>query len=229
MSYALAEFDAWKVMGGHTLDDDEIYVLRMTVTGCPLRTASDLKLLARAAGQAQNMDLDVRAVGAKERPEAGAWNIDIVFGSVGGKRVVTPFLSTDADAMAKSIAADPQIQLNFPKFSIVAAQFGALVGPADAIDTWRSQPTLWDHALTGPSGRGGPTATFATPADLSFFKGEADDGRKATPWRASDPPIAPPGPNGGEDKPPSSDDTAWYVLGGVVLLGAGLLFLKRRK
>jgi LPXTG-motif cell wall-anchored protein len=229
VNYALADFDAWKVMGGHALDDHTIYVLRMTATGLPLRTANDLKLFARAAGQAQNMNLDVRAVGAKERPEVGAWDLDIVFGVVGDLRLVPPFISTDADAMAKGIAADSQIQANFPQFKVLTSSFGTLVGPADAIDTWRAQPVLWDHALPGPSGRGGPTATFATPVDLSFFKGQSDDGRKATPWRAIDPPIAPPGPNGGKDKPPSSDDTAWYVLGGVVLLGAGLLFLKRRK
>lgn len=214
--------EPWSVMAAHTLDPAEVYVLRLPCTGLPLREASDLLLFARAGGQGQNLDLDVRAVGAAG--DGSAWSIDIVFTSATW-HVPPPLVADSAKSMAEQVAADEQLRASFPSLRIDAdaAAFGELVGPKDAIDTWLSQPRLWEASLSGPKKRGGPTATFAKPVDLSLFKGQADDGRLATPWRVTSPPIGP------HDRGDESSSVGWYILGGVAAVGLGLVIWSRSK
>lgn len=193
MSYAVArsgvgEFSEWAYASiFHTLDTNEVYVLRLEVAGVRLRDGADLLVFARAGGQDQNWGLDVRAVGAWKSDAMSAaddvWMIDIVMtSSLDGK--VVPLMNDSGEEMGKQIAADPEVTSVFPHVVVRSSKLGELVGPAAAIDTWRSQPLLWDHALSGKRPlRGGPTVTFAAPADLSLFKGKADDGRLAVPWK----------------------------------------------
>lgn len=222
---ALGELSEWSVMSGHTLDNDEVYVLRLTCEGLPLREGSDLLLFARAAGQGQNLELGVRAVGAWKAPGMGenAWMIDVVMASVDpNKRLPTPLVSDDAAAMAKQVAADSEVKQNFPSLVIKNAVFGELVAPSDAVDAWRSQALLWDPGISGPKSRGGPTATFEQPVERSLFKGKADDGRNATSWGVTD------GKKKPQDRP--GIGAGWYALGGLVLVaGAGMVLWSRRK
>lgn len=178
----LGEIDVWERMWAHTLNSDEVYVLRLQCANLPLKDGADLLLFARAAGQSQNLSLDVRSVGAwQSGADPGDWTIDVVM-TAAGFAGNWPVFTTDADDMKKSVASDEELKLAFPKFEIRKATFGRLTAPKDAIDTWRAQPILWDHSLEGRKKRGGPTQTFATPVALTTFRGKADDGRKAETW-----------------------------------------------
>lgn len=201
MSYALVrggrgrgrgvgDFSEWSVMPlVHTLDRDEVYVLRLEVANVRLRDGADLLVFARAGGQDQNVGLDVRAVGAWKADGMSAaddvWMIDIVL-TWGHESKLSTLMNDNGDDMGRHIAADPEVTAVFPHVVVRASKFGELTGPTDAIDTWLSMPLLWDRNLMGKRpNKGGPTATFASPADLSLFRGKADDGRRAVPWRVT--------------------------------------------
>jgi len=209
-------------MSMHTLDSVEAYVLRLVCSGLKLQGPEDLLLFVRAAGQGQNLRLDVRAAGVWKLDAATAddWVVDVIMTSVDQGM---PIFADDGPAMAKNVAADDRIQGAFPGLVIKSGVFGELTAPASAIDAWRVQPILWDHAVSGPKGRGGPTATFAQPVDLSTFKGKADDGRAAVPWRVTTVPIAP----HNREEPTSS--AGWWVLGGVAVVGIGALIWHRSR
>lgn len=223
MSYlALGTLDPWNWLMPHTFDTDEVYVLRLPCSNLPLKDGADLLLFARAAGQGQDFSLDVRAVGATG--EGSNWSVDVVMTSSSWRASVL-VVKSPVNEMVAAIVADEQLHAAFPNLAIDAdkAVFGELVGPKDAIDTWLSQPPLWVASLTGPKKRGGPTATFAKPVDLSVFKGQADQGRSATPWRVTTPSIMP------HDKPDEASSVGWYILGGAAVLGLGLAIWSRSK
>ena len=115
--------------------------------------------------------------------------------------------------MAAKIEADPGMRGSFPAFKIVGQLFGQLTLPANAIDHWRSQPILWDSHL-GPASTGGPTDTFAKPADFSIVHGKADDGALAVPWLVKQSPLTPGGTQPG--------GTSSLAVVGLVL-AAGLI------
>lgn len=225
MSYAhcsaLGELSVWSWMGlSHTLDSNEVYVLRLQVAGVPLREPADLLVFARAAGQDQELLLDVRAVGAWKQPGMtdDQWAIDVVM-TFAENHVVVPLFTDDGAQMGKRIGADPDFVLAFPKGQVVNGAFGELTAPADALDAWRSQPLLWDHSLPGARSHGGPTTTFASPVDLSLFKGKADDGRRAVTWNVTKPGLV-------AQNTPSGNSTA-LVVGAAIALGLGFVFWSR--
>lgn len=228
MSYALkpvpleglGTFDPWWSLASvHVLSPSSVYVLRLPCFNLPLKDGSDLLLFARAAGQSQGLDLDVRAVGAKG--SGTTWSVDVVMTTSASKAWLFPYIGE----MVSAVANDEQLKASFPALQIDSdkAEFGELTGPKDAIDTWLAQPLLWDHALTGAKKRGGPTATFAKPVDLSTFQGQADEGRAAAPWRVTSPPISPQ-----HQEEPSN--VGWYIVGGAAVLGVGLaIWMRSRK
>jgi hypothetical protein len=196
MSYALAAFgtvDPWDHVWAHALAASDVFVLRLRVSGVKLRDASDALLFARAAGQGQNLALDVRGIAAWKTPDMAddQWMIDVILTTATLRAAV--LWADDAPAMATKVAADETLRSAYPKLTIVSAVFGQLTDPADAVDHWRSQGLLWDHALPGPKNLGGPTDLMATPADYSVVKGQADDGKRAMPWVTAKTPLGPPG------------------------------------
>lgn len=193
MSYSgccgLGTVDVWEyVWALHNLREADVMVLRLQVAGARLSDPSDALLFVRAAGQGQNWGMDVRGVAVSDAAAADQKMVDIVFtkgdaGLLGFGPIIG--IHDDAASMAAQIAADDALRQNSPNLQIVSSAIGLLSGPADAIDHWRSQPIVWDHLLSGPKGRGGPTDTFAQPADYTVVKGTADDGKRAVPWKAS--------------------------------------------
>jgi len=206
MSYALlgfADIDPWTVMAAHVWSASDVYVLRLKTEGAVLTEPGDLLLFVRAAGQGQNLDLDVRGIAASR---AGA-SIDIVL-TADKWGLSVPFLADDAAAMAKHIAGDADLGARMPSLAISNAVFGRLAAPKDAIDHWLAQPILWDHRFTGPKGRGGPTDSFAAPPPLTLVQGKADDGKRAIPW----PKRTGPGPT-----PKPASTTIWVGVAAVSL------------
>lgn len=188
---------------------NEVYVLRLAVVGAELKAPTDALLFVRAAGRAvaSKMELDVRGVAVK--PSDTGTTVDVVLTSPkGGVSIVVP---SDA-ALAEAVAADPELRGRFPKL-LVKAVLLQLTGPLAAVDHWRSQPILWDQHL-GSGGHGGPTDTFAEPAEFSIVKGSADDGKLATPWRQTVPPLGKKAGGG-----------AGLSVGGWVLLALGALVI----
>jgi len=214
---ALADVDAWDHVWAHSLGTGDVFVLRLRATGVTLRDPSDALLFARAAGQGQNLALDVRGVAVWRTPEMAADEtmVDIVM-TTSALRVGVLW-ADDADAMAKKVAGDATLRRAFPKLLISSAVFGQLTAPAEAIDHWRSQPLLWDHALPGPQNLGGPTDAMSAPADYNVVQGKADDGARAVPWKSGKPPLGP-------DKKPGSDVA---VIGATVGAIAAVALLSR--
>ncbi len=191
MSYvgycALGTVDVWEyVWALHNLRDTDVMVLRLRVTNARLSDPSDALLFVRAAGQGQNWGMDVRGVAVSAVAGSDDKQVDIVFtkgdaGLLGFGPIIG--IHDDAAAMGKQIASDEALRQVSPNLVVASAQIGVLTAPADAVDHWRSQPIAWDHLLSGPKGRGGPTDTFAQPAEYTVVKGTADDGKRANPWK----------------------------------------------
>ena len=220
MSYAIlprkafGTLDEWTKPSLHSFLPSDVFVLRLGLTGLPLRDARDVLPLLRAAGRGQNLHLDVRGAAVWQDPGAApdVWHADLVFTTAMALLPFAPLMPGFVDDgldMAKKIQADPGMAGSFPGWKVVSQLFGQLTLPADAIDHWRSQPILWDHAL-GPAGQGGPSDTFAKPADFSIVRGKADDGARAVPWKIAQPPLTPPGPSG---------SSTLLLLAGLALAG----------
>jgi len=239
MSYsalaALGTVDPWQYMSAHLWSTADVYVLRLAVKHAPLTDPTDALLFVRAAGQGQNLRMDVRGVAVLTQPASkeDEATVDIVmsisdtgltmFGwQIPGFSV--PFVADDAASMARQVAKDEALRARFPGFEITSSVFGQLTAPPQALDHWRAQPLLWDHSFTGAKMRGGPTDTFATPATYSIVRGKADDGAQAVPWKIGVPPI---GPNGNGKKPGGGDNTVWWIVGLGVLGLVGLKAVKK--
>ena len=203
---SFGDVSAWNYPTFHTLDANEIYVVRLKCTGLPLADGGALLLFVRALGVNQTLGFDIRGAAAWQDPGAPStsWWIDIVCTVSGWEGNPIPFLGNDAASIAAKIQNDPTLRQSFPSLQIdqSASLWGELTGPAQAIDFWKSQPLLWDHNLPGPKcvavvgGCGGPTNTFANPPASSIVKGKADDGALAIPFAVTTvPPIVTPGAN----------------------------------
>jgi hypothetical protein len=217
MSYALAAafgtVDPWDHVWAHALGTSDVFVLRLRVSGVKLRDPSDALLFARAAGQGQNLALDVRGIAVWKTADMSAdqWMVDVVMTTSALRAAV--LWADSAEQMGVKVAADESLRSAFPTLAIQSVVFGQLTDPADSVDHWRSQGMLWDHALPGPKNLGGPTDLMAKPTDYSVVKGQADDGKRTLPWTT---PTVPLGPG---DKPPSMSTAA------VAGLGVGAAFL----
>jgi len=215
----LGTIDEWQFPTLHSFTPSEVFVLRLTTTGLPLLQPSDALQLIRAAGRDQNIGLDVRGVALSQTPgqDPASWMVDLIYTTPVSLNPL-PF-TDDGATIAAKIQADPGVKGAFPSFAVTNQIFGNLTDPADAIDHWRSQPILWDHLLgTGP---GGPTDTFASPAQFSIVKGQAEDGARATPWVVSKLPLT----NG--NSPPST--SVWWVVGGIAAAALGVYYVTKGK
>ena len=214
----LGTIDPWDsvTLGLHRVAESDVLVLRLRVTNVRMQDPSDALLFVRAAGQGQNWGLDVRGVAVADVPSSTDKMVDVVFtkgdaGLLGWSPSIMLGFADNADSMAKNVLADETLRQLSPNAAVVSAQLGPLTDPADAIDHWRSQPIAWDHLLSGPKNVGGPTDTFATPADYTVCKGTADDGKRCKPWKTA---LAPFGPNG-----PKVTPTQLGMIAGVGVLG----------
>ncbi len=216
MSYALhgrpfGETSSW---WGLVSTTDEVYLFRALLKGLPITTPIDALLFVRVVGERFNafFPMDVRGV-ALGKVTGNDYVIDVVMTSP--QSGVAP-LTPSAVSVQAAILADSDINRIYPALQVVDPEILELTGPKDAVDHWRAQPVLWDHSLEGARGHGGPTDTFATPADYSIVKGKADDGKGATPWKVDKPGFDPtPGAQ-------TSDSTATVFL---VLLGIGIVVM----
>lgn len=172
---------------GLVASPSEVYLVRLAVKGARLDTPDDAKKFARAVGSlmSDKLDLDVRGVAVWG--SASDRHVDVILTSDDSRvSLITP----SNDGIKSAVEADPTLRAGSPTFSVTSAELLQLTGPPDAIDHWRSQPILWDRHL-GPGSSGGPTDTFATPAEYSIVLGKADDGKRSSPWRAADPGLGP--------------------------------------
>lgn len=214
----LGTVDPWAYPWAHTLDSGEVYVLRVALANVRMREPADALAFVRAIGQDQNLHLDVRGVAVWKADGMGEREsmLDLVLTSA--IYFSPPMIGSDnGEAMAKNLEADPDLQRLFPGLTVRAPIFGELTAPAEAIDHWRAQPILWDHALPGPRDRGGPTDTFAAPAEYSVVLGQADDGKRSKPWR-----LPPAEIGGGAGKPVAQGALLWILGLGAILAVAAL-------
>jgi hypothetical protein len=209
---------------GLLANTDEVYLLRVRATDFAPKSPLDMLEIVRAVGGAPmggQTAIDVRGIGLWTDPSSlsGDQTIDVIFTSpTSGIALSVP----SASSIVNSLNADTVLRKIFPGAVFHDGSLLQLTGPMDAIDTWRSQPVLWDHSLQGPTGRGGPTDTFATPADYSVVLGKADDGKQAKPWKVNRPGLGP-----GPGSSPSSGTLLW--LGVAAAAAIGIAVMKGRK
>jgi len=178
----LGETTGWLGVSSAT---DEVYLVRLDVKGARLDTPADALKFARAVGQiaATKLETDVRGVAVWQ--DGAGQHVDVVMtADKSGISLLVP----SEDGLREAIESDSELRRSSPSLVVSRAQLLRLTGPADAIDHWRSQPLLWDRHL---GAAGGPTDTFATPAEYSVVKGKADDGKRAEPWRVTPPGLGP--------------------------------------
>lgn len=207
MSLALAFSDTTSWFG-LLASTDEVYIYRARVKGAAIKSPHEAMLFARAVGQGQNMKLDVRGVAVQKASESsgGDWWVDVIMTSPESGVAI---MVTNASGITQAVLGDSELRATFPSLSVASAELLELTGPQSAIDHWRAQPILWDHALPGAAGRGGPTDTFATPAAYSVVLGKADDGKAAKPWIVPSPGLGPNGSGGGA----LESATVFWILG----------------
>lgn len=231
--YGFASTDAWSRV---FVLPSEIYLWRAKFTGLPLVRPDQALDLVRAVGTGQNLKLDVRGIALQPlADDQQTWSADLVLtASWAGPVPGVLGFRDDASDIAQHVREDPSLRSIYPGFNVGDASLLQLTGPAEAVDLWRSQPVLWDHGLGG-QGHGGPTDSYAMPADYSIVLGNAEQGKQAKPWRVKQPGLEPPpgttlGPPPGAA--PQADNTVLWLLGaGVVgtLVWLGWDKKRRRK
>lgn len=213
----LGEVDPWTIMSGHLWSPSEVYVLRLVVVGAPIEDTADALVFVKAAGQDQNLRLDVRGLAVSPVGGGARQQVDVIC-TVREGGLAIPFVSDDAASIAAQIAADPDVRRAWPGISVVSAVFGRLTAPPAALDHWQAQSLLWSTAFPGERGRGGPTDAFAMPAPLALVKGKAEDGKTATPLPPRTPSFNP------------SGESPWPWIGlGVVVLAGGIMYSRQRR
>lgn len=196
----------------------EVYLFRAQGKGIVPPSARDMLAFVRAVGKAQGAHLDVRAVGLWLDGDKAM--LDVVMTS-SFMNVDPSFSLTSPSAkdVAAAMMADEQVRALFPSLVLTGPELLELVGPQSAIEHWRSQPLLWDHQLGGFGEHGGPTDTFAKPAEYSIFLGASDDGAKVKPWRVGTTDLGP-----GDTKVPKPVGWGWLV--GLVAAGVGFVVVR---
>lgn len=180
----LGETTGWLGVSAAT---DEVYLVRLDVKGARLDSPADALKWARAVGQIVSTKLETDVRGVAVWQDATGQHVDVVMtADKSGISILVP----SEEGLREAIEADAELRRSSPALVVTRAQLLELTGPADAIDHWRSQPLLWDRHL---GAAGGPTDTFATPAEYSVVKGKADDGKRAEPWKTIVPGLGPPG------------------------------------
>lgn len=235
---SLGEMETWL---GAVTASDEVYIYQALVKNAELQSPHDALLFAEAVGKAQNLKLNVRAVvlldliGDTGKPDS--FLIQVVFTSTCTSPVgcphpglTSPLLFPDsASSITKKVLEDQKLRSVFPDIKIADPGLFELTGPPEAILHWMAQPVLWDVALGTPGlfgPQGGPTDTFAKPADYSVSRGWASLGSKTQPWKMEQPQLGPPDdllpgappptpPSGAKTKP--SSNTIWFLAAGLVV------------
>lgn len=227
-----AGFGETKTWLGAWRSKDEVYLWRARLRGMPMKHPDQALTIVRAVGRAVAKwdpvqgaaELDVRGVALSKIADTD-WSVDVVMTAVSSG---PDLLVKNAQGIANDAMAEPELRQLFPQLSIEEPQLLQLTGPPGAVDHWRAQPLLWDHNL-GPEG--GPTDTFAKPAEYSIVLGTADEGKLAKPWTSSKPGLTPPPPKGGGTNGSGQDTilAAGIVLVGVVAVAKILGSNRRRK
>jgi hypothetical protein len=193
---------------------DDVYVLRLRVSGAVEMSSSSAALLwAKAAGQLQRQtDLSVSGV-AIEDLGGGNWLIEVVFTSATSGSVTYQLgWKHNVDTLGSKIAAHPDVVAEWPGVRVAPVEWLELDGPPSAVSYWRAAPILWSHSLPSPGGFGGPT--------MSFGRGEgAWVGSAANRLRQLQPqPVLPVGKK-------TDSDLGTVTASSLVALGIGALIL----
>lgn len=141
---------------------DDVYVLRLRVSGVPAISSSSAALLwGKAAGQLQRQeDLNVSGV-CLEDLGGGNWIIEVVLTSATGGTVSYHLgWKYNDDTLGERLAAHPAIKAEWPDVAVAPAQWLELEGPGSDLSYWRAAPVLWAHYLTSPDGYGGPSTAY---------------------------------------------------------------------
>ncbi len=220
MSYmrlsGLGETSKWL---GLLASPSEVYLFRFSAKNANPKSPLDLLAFVRAVGQVNlfQTKLDIRGVTMWDdgsSPDAHTFDV-VATSPEGGLSLVLP----SASGILNSVSSDPNVQALFPGIVLSDPSLLELIGPSDAIDHWRSQPILWDHSLSSGAGVGGPTDTFASPAEYSIAIGKADDGKRAKPWTV------------GQKKPaaPGGSNTLLWILGIGAVSAVGYTLAKKAR
>ena len=199
-----------------------VYVWRGQIEGMVLQSPDDALAVVAAVGRTGNLILDLRGI-ALRVSEAGIGQVDVIGTS---REIATNtnllMLWPDERDVAQSIVGDPAVKGRFPQLVIRQPEWLELIGPADAVDFWRSHPVVWDRSL-GSGSLGGPTQAFSNRQGI--YIGQADDGTGLKSWSGGTRPDLGPSNGGGG----SVGTTLLWVGGAAVAVGAIYWFTRKGK
>lgn len=221
----------WRALGttadwyGLTATGSEVFLYRFVAKGISLESSRDALVFARAVGQHNVYNLNVRGVTVTSLGD-GTYTIEIVLMTEGPGTYVTypQNVFKNSEDLAKAIANDRDVSAKFPNGSLHQYQFLQITNPPPALDFWRSHYLLWDRSL-GSGGAG--TVKFGEGAGV--YLGSADSAPNIKPWLASDLPLDTTKP-----KEPGllakvrTEDVIW-IGGAALAVWLGYRYVERKK
>ncbi len=202
---------------------EDVYVLRLAVSGVPAIGSSSAALLwAKAVGQLQRQkELNVSGVCVEDRG-GGYWTVEVVLtsatsGTVSYHGFGPVGWSYNEETLGARIADHPAIAAEWPEAKVAPVQWLELDGPPNAVSFWRAAPVLWAHYLSSPGGFGGPSAAYGRGEGA--WRGTAASRQLQLQPKA----VVPVGkkPNGGIGPPSASTVVAAGAAAAILWLALG--------
>lgn len=205
---------------------DEVYALRMTVSGFPIQRQTDPLQVVAAVGRSfaqrklyglgGKCGHDIRGIVIWTPQQGGVpdqWQLDLIC-TWNGLGDVSP-VGCGTGATQEQVEADQKIRSAFPQFKITSLNWYQLTGndTQGEVAHWLSAPSLWD------SSREATTLSF--DGGKGVWYGTAE--KRQREWKAAEPPPIPgcpgsPGcPDPGGDKKKETDWTLLAVIGAAAV------------
>lgn len=206
---------------GMSQNRDEVYVLRLRVTGAPITTVGQALKFAAATGRAfaggylagiGTMPYDVR--GILLSGQGADWVVDVVCTFAGETGPFTPNYFRSAQDLSAAIMVDAGLRQEFPSLAIdvPGAAWFYMDGDdmAGEIAYWLSAPMVYDHTLKGSG-----STTQAYDNGQGVWIGQ--DGRRTTEWKAAAPPPIGPYVPPADKEEGGSSTIIWVALGAAAV------------
>lgn len=152
----------------------EVFLWRAKLSGVTLDAPQQALLFVQAIGRKLST-FDIRGITVSG--EGGELSVDVVYTSPDYMSPPPwkwpPGWDTASD-ISEFVTSDSDVRAAFPSLQVVTANLLELSGPPAAIDFWLSRAILWDSGV-------GPMQAFVDRQNV--YKGIADDGPNAKPWK----------------------------------------------
>jgi hypothetical protein len=153
----------------------EVFLWRAKLSGAGIFSPQQALLLVQAIGRKLST-FDIRGITVSG--EGGESSVDVVYTSPDYMSPPPwkwpPGWDTASD-ISGFVTTDSDVRASFPSLQVVSANLLELTGPPASVDFWLSRTILWDSGI-------GPMQSFVDRQGV--YKGIADDGSNAKPWKS---------------------------------------------